>query len=168
MGIGKKISKLRFESGLTQKQLGDKVGVSRSTIGFYESDKYIPTAEHAKSLADFFGVSVEFLMADDEASISEAEKMVSEIAAEHKAEFTAYIASLDPGSEFKQKVSPLLLLKQQIDWLQKKLDERELQWQNQEAWYKQTIHNLTLNFPEANEVSGRIISLVPQEYKMLG
>lgn len=41
--MGKRICKLRRDAHLSQKQLGEKIGKSASTIGSYENDTAVPT-----------------------------------------------------------------------------------------------------------------------------
>ena len=45
--MGKRICKLRRDAHLSQKQLGEKIGKSASTIGSYENDTAVPTLENA-------------------------------------------------------------------------------------------------------------------------
>lgn len=47
--MGKRICKLRRDAHLSQKQLGEKIGKSASTIGSYENDTAVPTLENAGS-----------------------------------------------------------------------------------------------------------------------
>ena len=44
--MGKRICKLRRDAHLSQKQLGEKIGKSASTIGSYENDTAVPTLQH--------------------------------------------------------------------------------------------------------------------------
>lgn len=46
--MGKRICKLRRDAHLSQKQLGEKIGKSASTIGSYENDTAVPTPENAQ------------------------------------------------------------------------------------------------------------------------
>lgn len=63
------IRKLRFEHDeMTQKQLADKVGVTRQTIVAIENAKYSPTLELAFRIARVFGLPLESVFSvDDEA-----------------------------------------------------------------------------------------------------
>lgn len=54
-----KVRKLREESGLTQKQLGEKVNVSRQAINAVETEKYDPSLWLAYDIAQFFGTNIE-------------------------------------------------------------------------------------------------------------
>lgn len=60
--IYKRLKILREELGLTQKELGAKLSVSSSTIGMYEVNKRIPDANMIEKIADFFQVSVDYLL----------------------------------------------------------------------------------------------------------
>lgn len=55
---------LRKSKNLTQEQLALKLGIQRSTYSNYELGKREPDFETAKIIADFFEVSVDYLMGD--------------------------------------------------------------------------------------------------------
>lgn len=54
--------KLRKEKGLTQQELADKLGLSRSAIGMYEKGNREPNFETLELIADFFNVRMERLI----------------------------------------------------------------------------------------------------------
>lgn len=58
MDIGEKIKKIRKESGITQKQLAQKLGVSQAAIVQFESEKSNPKIDTLKKIADALNVSV--------------------------------------------------------------------------------------------------------------
>ena len=60
--IGQRLRSLRVEKGMTQLELGEALGVAQGTIGFYESGARSMTISNAIQLADFFDVSVEYLL----------------------------------------------------------------------------------------------------------
>jgi len=62
MNFAKRLATLRKEAGLTQKELADKLGVSRGTIGMYEIGQRDPDTETLQKLSDIFGVSVDYLL----------------------------------------------------------------------------------------------------------
>ena len=60
--IGERIKDLRKKKDLTQIELSKKLEISRSTIASWESNRRVPELGTAKILADFFDVSVDFLL----------------------------------------------------------------------------------------------------------
>lgn len=62
--FAERLRQLRKEQGLTQQELADRLGMSRSTIGGYEapSKRREPDFEVVRRLAAFFGVSVDYLL----------------------------------------------------------------------------------------------------------
>ena len=56
-----KVKELREQYGLTQAQLGEKVGVSRQAINAIETNKFDPSIWLAYDLARFFDMSIEKL-----------------------------------------------------------------------------------------------------------
>ena len=59
---GRKLKSLREKKGLLQKELGDKLNISASTIGMYEQDRRDPDFETLKKIANFFNVSTDYLL----------------------------------------------------------------------------------------------------------
>lgn len=60
--IKDRIKILRKEKNLTQDDLAAALGLSRSTIAGYETNKRKPDAETIHKLADYFDVSIDYLM----------------------------------------------------------------------------------------------------------
>ena len=56
-----KVKELREKAGLTQKELGEQVGVSRQAIIAVETGRFDPSLWLAYDLAKFFGITVEEL-----------------------------------------------------------------------------------------------------------
>ena len=57
-----RIRDLRKEKGLSARELGEKFGLSESTILYYETEKRTPTPELLDNLATFFDCSVDYLL----------------------------------------------------------------------------------------------------------
>lgn len=64
--LGQRIRLLREERGLGQKEIGGLLGVSVSSIGKYENDERTPSPTAIVKLADFFGVSTDYLLGRSE------------------------------------------------------------------------------------------------------
>lgn len=60
--VGTRIRELREEKEISQKVLAEIIGVSPSTIGMYEQNRRNPDSEMLKSLADYFDVSVDYIL----------------------------------------------------------------------------------------------------------
>ena len=63
--IGKFIAALRKEKGMTQEQLGEKLGVTNKTISRWETGTYLPDVEMLSLLSQAFGVSLNELVAGE-------------------------------------------------------------------------------------------------------
>lgn len=53
---------LRKERGLTQQELADRLGTTKSTISMYERGERRPSFEIAEAITDFFGVDLSYLI----------------------------------------------------------------------------------------------------------
>ena len=69
---------LRKRAGLTQLELAQVLGVSRSTIGMYEKGDREPDFEMLERIADYFNVNMSTLIGDQEKA-SAAEPLGSEL-----------------------------------------------------------------------------------------
>ena len=61
-----KLEEMRESRGLSQRQLGDILGVSAATISNYETGRREPPFETLCAMADFFGVSLDMLISGKE------------------------------------------------------------------------------------------------------
>lgn len=62
MKYGHRIAKLRNDQRLTQEELAGKVGITRSALSHYENNRREPDYETIQKFADFFQVTIDFLM----------------------------------------------------------------------------------------------------------
>lgn len=65
MTIAQVLKRLRLEHGLSQSELARKIHVSPSAIGMYEAGSRFPTREIEESIANYFGVSLDYLRGMD-------------------------------------------------------------------------------------------------------
>lgn len=68
MNTGKIIERLRKQQNWSQSELADKTNVSRVMIGKYEREEAVPSIEAAKSIADAFDVSLDYLVGEGQIS----------------------------------------------------------------------------------------------------
>lgn len=62
MNIGERIAQLRKNRSMSQFQLAKTLNIATSTLGMYETNKRKPNMEMLEKLADFFGVSIDYLL----------------------------------------------------------------------------------------------------------
>lgn len=60
--FGKKLKDLRKQSGMTQQQLADKLGITKSVVSYYELSERTPSPDVLKDLALIFRVSADYLL----------------------------------------------------------------------------------------------------------
>ena len=60
--FGKRLKELRKEHGCTIVQFADMVGISKSTLGYYENDKRMPDIEILARIANVLNVSADYLI----------------------------------------------------------------------------------------------------------
>lgn len=65
MTFGEKLSRLRKESGYTQEQLAELLGVSRQSISKWESDLAYPETDKLIKMGELFACSMDYLLRDD-------------------------------------------------------------------------------------------------------
>ena len=61
--LAEQITNLRIKTGMTQRELAQKLHVGPSAIGMYEQGRREPSVETLIQMADLFGVSLDYLMA---------------------------------------------------------------------------------------------------------
>jgi transcriptional regulator with XRE-family HTH domain len=61
-----RLKELRKEKKLTQKELAEKINVTKLTISRWERGERVPKSDKAQKLADFFGVSIAHLLGYDD------------------------------------------------------------------------------------------------------
>lgn len=62
MNFGEILKSLREKKGLTQKQMSEILGVSKSNISKYEASTVEPNIETLRKYASYFGVSADYLL----------------------------------------------------------------------------------------------------------
>lgn len=59
------LAQLRHEKGLTQEQLGERLGVTNKTVSRWENGNYLPPVEMLQSLSTFYGVSINEILSGE-------------------------------------------------------------------------------------------------------
>lgn len=60
--FGMRLKELRLQAGLTQKQLAEQIGITKSVVSFYELRERTPSPEVLVKLAAVFHVSSDYLL----------------------------------------------------------------------------------------------------------
>ena len=68
--FGRNLRELRLDNSLTQDQLADKLGVSKSRISMYENGNRRPSFEMLEAISDLFNVDMNSLLGEDNPSSS--------------------------------------------------------------------------------------------------
>lgn len=71
MALSEKIYALRKKSNLSQEQLAEQLGMSRQAISKWESGKAIPESDTLVSISQYFHVTLDYLLKEDDAVLSE-------------------------------------------------------------------------------------------------
>lgn len=67
----KNLKKLRAEHRISQQQLGECIGVSQQSVNKYENHNIEPDIQTLTAIADFFQVSVDYLIGHDDTEYPE-------------------------------------------------------------------------------------------------
>lgn len=73
------LKRLRKSKGFTMGKMADELGISSGSISNYENGQRLPDIEIAAKIADYFGVSIDYLLGRDELKLKE--KHVDELTA---------------------------------------------------------------------------------------
>ena len=82
--LSEKLYKLRKNSGLSQEKLAEQLDVSRQAISKWESGTAVQESEKLIAISNYFGVSVDYLLKDEDvdttkkadSSVEEKSKMI--------------------------------------------------------------------------------------------
>lgn len=80
MKFGLRLKELRLQNKLTQQELGELVHVSKVSISGYERGDRSPDRDTLTALADYFGVSIDYLLGRDHSTdfLSEKQRTVAQ------------------------------------------------------------------------------------------
>ncbi|MDD5022405.1 MAG: helix-turn-helix domain-containing protein [Endomicrobiaceae bacterium] len=94
--FGRRLKKLREQHNLSTKVLGEIVGVSDATISRYENGKRDPDLMAAYNIAEYFGVTVEYLCGENSSiEIDNLIEIYSKLSDESKQDAIKYITYLN-------------------------------------------------------------------------
>lgn len=67
--VAENLIALRKKAGLTQQDLADQLAYSDKTVSKWELGKAIPSVDVLKELADFYGVTVDYLISENDVQV---------------------------------------------------------------------------------------------------
>ena len=79
MSLGERIALARKQAGLSQEQLGEKLGVSRQAVSKWESSQTNPDVAYVAQMCRLLGVSSDWLLLGEEAARNAAIDMRDDI-----------------------------------------------------------------------------------------
>lgn len=79
MLLGEKLKKLRKARGLSQEQLADQLNVSRQAISKWELGESTSDTDNLVALSDYYGVSLDYLLRDQEVPEVSEKVMMREV-----------------------------------------------------------------------------------------
>ena len=97
--IGDRLAELREEKGLKQRELADKLHLSKSTISTYERDKHCPEYKILIRIANYFDVTTDYILGNSNKRQSDKllDKKLLDICSYR--EILEIIDSLSPASQ---------------------------------------------------------------------
>ena len=111
MTFGEKIKAERKKLGLTQIELGERIGVTNRVITPYENGKSVPrTREAYKKIADALNVNVNYLLSDDDAFVMEAKEQFGYRGKKGAEKLLAEVTGLFAGGEMAEEDMDELML----------------------------------------------------------
>lgn len=87
MKFNQKLQKLRKQKNLTQEELAGLLFVSRTAISKWESGRGYPSIDSLKTIAEFFSVSVDELLSEEELADDAEQKDIRKIQHVHSVTF---------------------------------------------------------------------------------
>ena len=74
MKYGDRLKRLRESKKLSQQQLADKLNINRSTYARYELNKTQPDYETLQKLAEFYNVSIDYILTGVDTKLTEKDE----------------------------------------------------------------------------------------------
>ena len=73
MEFQQRLSSLRKQKGISQEALAEKLGVSRQAVSKWENGEAMPETTKLPALAKVFGVSIDWLLSEEEPMATDGE-----------------------------------------------------------------------------------------------
>lgn len=73
--FSERIKYLRLSKEFNQGQLADKLGVKKQSVSNWENGNVMPSVDMLERIADFFGVSTDYLLGRDEKKVADGNRI---------------------------------------------------------------------------------------------
>ncbi|NLC77487.1 MAG: helix-turn-helix transcriptional regulator [Clostridia bacterium] len=101
MELGQRLKRLRMQKGMTQEQLAEVIGISRSALSMYELNQREPDLSTLIAIADYFSVSTDYLLGrywKQHATKEELQELIRMVIKEYQQEY-----NIDPKPDDNAK-----------------------------------------------------------------
>lgn len=82
MSFSERLKTLRKQRNISQKELAKALNMSNGLIALYESEKRYPSRDRLEQIADYFNVSIDYLIGREKGSVYYLDPEVAQIAQE--------------------------------------------------------------------------------------
>ncbi len=104
MLFGERLRKMREDAGLTQAELGKRIGVSDRVVGYYEANVRFPKKpETLQKISEVFNVSIDSLVGKDGAFIQKSVEQFGYTGSKQAKEVLNNVQSLFAGGELPEE-----------------------------------------------------------------
>lgn len=126
MKFGQKLKDLRRKKGVSQEEAAKAAGVSARTYCGYENDgRYPRKREVYSTLADFFGVDVNYLLTEDEAFVTRAAAQYGGRGKRQAEELVAELSGMFAGGELSDNDMDAVMIALQKAYFDCKRDNKK-------------------------------------------
>ena len=94
-----RLKSLRNENSLNQSEVAEELGIARTTYANYEQGKRFPGKENLIAIAEYFGVSIDYLLGETDEKQS-ADKVINEISKDE--ELLEFYNAVKENNELKK------------------------------------------------------------------
>lgn len=117
MDFKDRLKELRKAKGLSQATLADRLGLSKSTIGMYETGDITPSVDALNQIADFFNVDMNYLLGKEDQSRFFMDYELYNVASELSAdsELLAVVEKASKDNNYKQRLLTIAKLLENSD-----------------------------------------------------
>ena len=78
MGLNENIRKLRMQKGYNQVEFAKRLNVTKQCVSNWENDNALPSVEMLMRIADFFGVTTDYLLGREHSETISVENLTEE------------------------------------------------------------------------------------------